>query len=109
MNASYDTKQNFGEFRIVNDNEESLKLLKVECKIGDELQLNNIGFIKIDVEGFEYKVLQGLEKTILENKPVLFIEIHKTDINNKLTLAQIHKFGYKKVIKLTHCDYLFMQ
>jgi FkbM family methyltransferase len=109
MNASYDTKQNFGAFRIVNDNEESSKLLKVECKIGDELQLNNIGFIKIDVEGFEYKVLQGLEKTILENKPVLFIEIHKADINNKLTLAKIYEFGYKKVIKLTHCDYLFMQ
>jgi FkbM family methyltransferase len=107
MNASYDTQQNFGAFRIVNDNEVDSKLLKIECKIGDEFKLNNIGFIKMDVEGFEYKVLQGLENTIINNKPVLFIEIHKTDINNKLTLSKLYEFGYRKVLKLTHCDYLF--
>lgn len=32
-------------------------------------------FIKIDVEGHEFKVLQGAENSIRKNKPVLFIEI----------------------------------
>ena len=34
-----------------------------------------VDFIKIDVEGFEQKVLKGGEKIILRDKPVLFIEI----------------------------------
>ena len=72
------------------------------------MQLNNIGFIKIDVEGFEYKVLQGFENTIINNKPVIFIEIHNSDINSKITLSKLYEFGYRKVLKLTHCDYLFI-
>jgi FkbM family methyltransferase len=35
-------------------------------------------FIKIDVEGYEYKVLQGAKKTLELSKPILFIEIAKT-------------------------------
>lgn len=38
-------------------------------------------FIKIDVEGHEYKVLQGA-KAALQAKPILFIEVAKT-LNNK--------------------------
>lgn len=36
-------------------------------------------FMKIDVEGMEDKVLKGSEKTILNNRPIIFMEIHKTD------------------------------
>ena len=35
-------------------------------------------FIKIDVEGFELEVLNGMEKTIRNFQPELFIEVHKT-------------------------------
>lgn len=46
------------------------------CKtqILDHYNLNNIGFIKIDVEGFEYKVLKGGLGTIIRNNypPILF-------------------------------------
>jgi hypothetical protein len=35
------------------------------------------GFIKIDVEGFEGKVLQGADKTIRSHRPVIMIELHK--------------------------------
>jgi FkbM family methyltransferase len=35
-------------------------------------------FIKIDVEGHEYKVLEGAKKTISDAKPVLFIEVAQT-------------------------------
>ncbi|HET6992080.1 MAG TPA: FkbM family methyltransferase, partial [Bacteroidia bacterium] len=34
-----------------------------------------IDFIKIDVEGYEYHVLQGAEKTIENSRPVFFIEV----------------------------------
>jgi FkbM family methyltransferase len=36
-------------------------------------------FIKIDVEGMEFEALQGMEKTITEAKPELFIELHGFD------------------------------
>jgi FkbM family methyltransferase len=34
-----------------------------------------VDFIKIDVEGLEFDVLRGAEKTITRDKPVLFVEI----------------------------------
>lgn len=41
----------------------------------DAFQLNNVSFIKMDVENFEYEVLLGAEKTIVKNRPVMIIEI----------------------------------
>lgn len=41
----------------------------------DSLNLNNISFLKMDVEDFEYYVLHGAEQTIRRNKPVMIIEV----------------------------------
>lgn len=41
----------------------------------DSLNLNNVSFIKIDVEGNEEEVIEGARKTILRNKPVMVVEI----------------------------------
>lgn len=41
----------------------------------DSMNLNNVSVIKIDVEGWEDKVLNGARETILRNKPVILIEI----------------------------------
>lgn len=103
MNASYDHKDNFGAFRI---NEEGS--LSIHSEIGDDLQLSNIGFIKMDVEGHELQALQGLSKTIRQCKPVLLIEIHSTQYNCNETFKYIIELGYKHVLKITHCDYLFV-
>lgn len=40
----------------------------------DDLHLNNVSFIKIDVEGSELECLTGSVNLIKEQKPVLFIE-----------------------------------
>ena len=40
----------------------------------DSLEINNVGLIKIDVEGFEKQVLEGASKTINDFKPNLIIE-----------------------------------
>ena len=39
--------------------------------------LENVDFIKVDVEGYELEVLKGSENTIKSFKPVIFIEIAK--------------------------------
>ena len=106
MNASYDISNNFGAFRIVNSSNSDETLLEIDCIVGDEHHFNNIGFIKIDVEGHEYEVLTGLTNTILENMPMIFIEIHSTQENCNETLNLLYNFGYKYIIKFTHCDYL---
>jgi FkbM family methyltransferase len=52
---------------------------ELQVVIGDDyLQhrgIKNVDLIKIDVEGFEMNVIQGLQKTILEQQPILLIEL----------------------------------
>ena len=40
----------------------------------DSLNLQNVDYIKIDCEGFEYRVLQGAKETIQRCRPVVVIE-----------------------------------
>lgn len=47
---------------------------KVQIKALDNMELPNLGFIKLDVEGFEYFVLKGAERTLRKFKPVVIVE-----------------------------------
>ena len=71
--------------------------LKVETKKIDDLRLNNIGFIKIDAEGVELKILKGAKKLIKKYKPTLLIEIEERYISKSIekTLNQILNLGYR--------------
>jgi len=73
------------------------QLQNVKKKKLDEFKINNkIGFIKIDVEGHEIEVINGAKKTILENMPVLLVEIEErhTQSSVKNSIDYIEKFGY---------------
>ena len=94
MNASYDHKDNFGSFRISEEGSLFVQgSLFIHSEIGDDLQLSNIGFIKMDVEGHELQALQGLSKTIRQCKPVLLVEIHSTQYNCNETFKYIIGWG----------------
>nr|NGX37505.1 hypothetical protein [Chlamydiota bacterium] len=41
----------------------------------DSLKLDNVSFIKMDVERYELNVLKGAKKTLLRNKPIIVFEI----------------------------------
>ncbi|MBF05362.1 hypothetical protein CL644_01500 [bacterium] len=52
--------------------------MSVAVRTLDSLDLPTPDFIKIDVEGYEWEVLQGAYKTISRYQPICFIEIAKT-------------------------------
>jgi len=69
----------------------------------DSFEFTNIDFIKIDVEGYQLKVIKGAEQTILKHKPYILIED-----NCKNTPAVTHlsnHFGMKVIVNYKG-DYL---
>lgn len=68
---------NQGTFNISNS-QEGTEIQHVVIKVADEIPsikaLNSLDLVKIDVEGFEYQVLLGLEKTISKHKPRIIFE-----------------------------------
>jgi FkbM family methyltransferase len=73
------------------------RTLLVELKPLDSYGFENVGFIKIDVEGHEEGVLQGAMKTIARDLPVMLVEIEER--HNPGGLARISSslsaLGYK--------------
>jgi FkbM family methyltransferase len=45
----------------------------------DVLKLDDLRFLKLDVEGFEYKALLGARKTIMTCRPAVFMEVKPAD------------------------------
>lgn len=90
-----------GGSSIINNNEyEAHEKYFGDFKIGDEsIKLYNEKIaIKIDVEGHEIYVLEGLKKIIKKNKLIIQIEIFEnnfTIVNNFLL-----SFGYKNIFKV---------
>jgi FkbM family methyltransferase len=54
-----------------------------EIKRLDSLELPVVDYIKVDCEGFEYRVLQGAEQTIRRCRPVVVIEQKPHDAYSK--------------------------
>jgi FkbM family methyltransferase len=65
------TEGNTGHTHI---NPESLGHGNIEVRRLDSLELNQVDYIKMDCEGFEYRVLQGAEQTIRRHRPVVVVE-----------------------------------
>lgn len=56
-------------------------IVKVPGYCLDDLDLGDIGFIKIDTEGHEMSILKGALKTLERQRPNLFIEIEELHLN----------------------------
>jgi FkbM family methyltransferase len=88
-----------------SDGEASLRVMpnapivdevQVPTLLLDDLDLQNVGFIKIDVEGSEASVLQGGRRTLTESHPVLLIEVEQRHHTAPITevFQQVMELGY---------------
>lgn len=89
---------------------------RVELRTLDSFNLDNVSFIKIDVEGYEGPVLDGARQTLARNgRPPLLVEIQRAadywtaspelQVRIEETLDRIEDCGYA-VTPLAHRDYL---
>lgn len=98
----YDTRSSlvsrFDEQWIEGNSVLSVKELPVTVKRLDDFNLGDVGFMKIDVEGFELEVLKGGVQTIVNNWPNLYVEIeqkHHQDVPIATIFDFILNLGYK--------------
>ena len=76
---------------------EDFKKVRVKIDKLDNISINNIGFMKIDVEGHELEVIEGAKVTITKDKPILVIEIEKRHSKRPVeeTIAKICNLNYE--------------
>lgn len=80
----------------------------------DSLRIKNVSFMKIDVEGYEDRVLRGALRTIQASRPVILLEIMCSDDRKrpevKARVEEISAFlsslGYPSLRHVSLSDYL---
>lgn len=100
INIAADEKStNPGTFNLFDQSGNTL----ITCCIGDEIIGNErVDFIKIDVEGYESFVIQGLFETIKKNRPKIIFE-YDIHYHKKTGLAKDYIFTF-----LSELNYRFM-
>ena len=97
-----DSSRNYVQDSNIRTNSNNLSRLKdIEIKSIDDLYYNDLlkkpDLMKIDVEGFEYKVLKGAKRLLNEIRPKVVVEIH--DVENGLLVSDLmSKIGYSMKI-----------
>lgn len=66
----------------------------------DEFELDNVGFLKLDVEGCELAALAGAATTIARNRPLLHIEVKHIDRNQLAAHMQRIHYRYLYTTKV---------
>ena len=97
---------NMGDFTLNNLNTNFYT--KVPTRTLDSFQFGDVSLIKIDVQGWEKKVLLGAKETILKFKPTLIIEFErhqlvKTNTTVKDLVEVLEQFNYK----IFYLEYLY--
>ena len=69
----------------------------IDARRLDGMDIADIGFIKIDVEGFEQAVLDGARDTIARDRPVLLIEMEEAHTAQPIeeAIARVESLGYR--------------
>jgi len=79
------------------DSAEKTRRQLVKSTTLDNEQINDVGFIKIDVEGYEYEVLNGALVTLKKYTPNLLIELEERHRKGTIyrTTNLLYNMGYR--------------
>jgi FkbM family methyltransferase len=69
----------------------------IDCRTLDSFGLNNMDFIKIDVDGFEVPLLEGARETLTRNTAVVNIEMKRDKRSSTVRRAEeiLKDLGYR--------------
>lgn len=70
----YIDKNNAGHSSAIQDNKINTEEINIHTKTLDSLNLNTFSFVKIDVEGYEWNVIEGGMNTFLKYRPIILME-----------------------------------
>lgn len=98
--------ENLGITRLEEDGIGDIPVISLDSYINSEnFNDNKIDFLKIDVEGLEYEVIDGAKECLQKYKPKIFIESFD-NVFPKMN-ALLEKLNYKKVRDFKNCNYLY--
>lgn len=89
--VDYSKKGNFGGLGIGQGHG-----LRVELRTLDSFEYQNVGVIKLDVEGYEEEVLRGAVETIARCKPIIYLEADRREKLSSLAMF-LSSIGYSYV------------
>ena len=67
-----------------------------------------VGFLKLDVEGFEASVLDGAERVLSKDRPPIWVELAHGEENINATRAILEANNYKEHVQLAKYDFVFL-
>ena len=98
FDENLDNYNNSGSFRFINDNKnetERLKIYSLDGLVKNKIiNLSRNLIVKIDIEGYEFKALKGMEEMIKYHDIFIFFEFSKMLINNE----ENFKFEFDKFL-----------
>lgn len=71
-----------------------VEMIDVNCEVIDDLELNDVDFIKIDVEGYNIPVITGMMKTLQKTHPIIQLEMAFESVVNKQVSDMLTSLGY---------------
>lgn len=99
----YENASNSG--MVIKDGEEKkwpgkvieVPIIKVDSLL-KEKNIAKIDFLRMDVEGYEFHIFEGMQDTLIRHKPIIQIEVHRSIMGDETTkkwFQMLQKLGYE--------------
>lgn len=75
---------------VQKDDRESSEIIKIRC-LDEYTDGCKVGFIKMDIEGFELQALIGARKTLLRDRPLLAVSVYHKPGDVVVLMDYLHK------------------
>lgn len=103
--VTFEETESSGQHRVVHDRHEMFDMrvygkVTVPAMSVDSLDLDELGFMMIDVENYENQVIEGALGTIEKFKPVICAEKSFIEDNDDKLQSMLAQFGYKRIVDM---------